>query len=418
MLNWFHLKSSLRISGQGKLSLIVFIMTRILSYCFLKLVQTHSPLTDRYFFRLLLLSKEGHINLDDDDDEELLWETNDTEKAEKDDAKGTGCTDNDNAAANNESSATKLLSKIASLETENMRLKGQVKILAGRVTELEKELTRQEQTHLTSSTTKVPSETATMDNNSKVEIKEQSLPTDKTSHQPTGGSTTDSAEQSAAVVAAERSVRRSVVLEPLAVPYPSSTSPFAADSTSSPFKPITTTSSGSTSVTLMGTRQSIVSNSATTLATESSMNTGSVSPLTEVTEAFIRRAQRASQTATLSNINTSANVSICTSEQEQSSSYMNNNDLQSETASEDSGVLVVPEKGSAAVKGPAEAVTMEMSSLNFTNTVDNVHSETVPPSVAIEDIVTEGKGSVKVDNKSPAQLAALDGDEEEDDGWS
>ena len=415
MPNWFHPKSSQRISGQGELILIACIIMPI-SSCFLILEQTPFLPPDRYFFRLLLLSKEGHINLDDDDDEELLWETNDAEKADKDDAKGAGCPDNNNAAANDQLSTAKLHSKIASLETENMRLKGQVKTLAGRVTELEKELTRQEQTHVPSSTTSVPPKISATGNNSKVEIKEQSQPTDGTSLKTTGGSTNDSADQSAVAVAPDRSVRRSVLLEPLAVPHASSTSPFAADCANSPFKPIT--SSGSTSVTLMGTRQSVVSNSATTLATESSINTGSVSPLTEVTEAFIRRAQRASQTATLSNINTSANVSICTSEQEQSSSYMNNNDFQSETASEDSGVLVVPEKGSTgAVKGVTESVSMEMSPLNA-NTADNLVSEGVVPSAAVENIATEGPGSIKVDTKSPAQLAALDGDEEEDDGWS
>jgi hypothetical protein len=382
---------------------------------------------------MLLLSKEGAINLDDDDDEELLWET-ENEKGDKEDTKTSGVspTTRKDIHEGDDGKSKILRDKITLLETENTRLKGQVKTLAGRVTELEKEVLQKVQSTsqfnsdpLLSTNTAKPTNTDL----SKSEVKPAAQPVPSISRRAATSAVVDASSVDNMAPAAERLLmRRAVGLEPLSVPASSTASSFAAgEGGSSSFKPIP--ASGSTITTQVGTRLSAVSASGTTIATESSINTGSVSPLTEVTEAFIRRAQRASQSAntnTLTNINSSANVSICTSEQEQSTLYLNNNDLYSETASEDSGVLVVPEKVTVAVltssrKEAGDAGGMEMSSMNLISNFDNAVTD---PSVLSAAVVVEKP--VKEDNvKSPAkpvkaavELAALDGDEEEDDGWS
>jgi hypothetical protein len=380
---------------------------------------------------MLLLSKEGAINLDDEDDEELLWETHENEKGDKEDTKTPGLSpiSRKDVPDGEEGKSKPLRDKIALLETENTRLKGQVKTLAGRVTELEKELLQKVQSPsnsdpLLSTDTVKP----THSDQSKSEVKPAAQPTPNISRRAATSAVVEISSIDNVAPAAERSTRRTVALEPLSVPVSSSTSTFAAgEGGSSSFKPIP--ASGSTITTQVGTRLSAVSTSGTTLATESSINTGSVSPLTEVTEAFIRRAQRASQSAntnTLTNINSSANVSICTSEQEQSTLYLNNNDLYSETASEDSGVLVVPEKVTVAVptsarKEAGEAGGMEMSSMNLISSFDNAVSDppTLPAAVIVEKSVKEDtvKSPAKP-IKAAVELAALDGDEEEDDGWS
>lgn len=382
---------------------------------------------------MLLLSKGGAINLDDEDDEELLWETHDNEKGDKEDTKTSGISPiSKKEVHDGEDGKSNLLrDKIALLETENTRLKGQVKTLAGRVTELEKELLQKVQGPSISNSDPLLSADKAKpmpSDQSKSEVK-PAAPASSISRRAATTAVVDTSSNDNVAPATERlTMRRAVGLEPLSVPASSSTSSFAAgEGGGSSFKPIA--ASGSTITTQVGTRLSAVSTSGTTLATESSINTGSVSPLTEVTEAFIRRAQRASQSAntnTLTNINSSANVSICTSEQEQSTLYLNNNDLYSETASEDSGVLVVPEKVTVAVptsarKEAGEAGGMEMSSMNLISSFDNAVSDppVLPAAVTVEK-------SIKEDNmKSPAkpikatvELAALDGDEEEDDGWS
>jgi hypothetical protein len=380
---------------------------------------------------MLLLSKEGAINLDDDDDEELLWET-ENEKGDKEDTKTSGVspTTRKDVHEGDDGKSKILRDRIALLETENTRLKGQVKTLAGRVTELEKELFQKVQSSAHSNSDPLLStDTAkpTNSDQSKSEVKPAAQPVPSISRRAATSAVVDTSSVDNVAPAAERlSMRRSVGLEPLSVP--ASASSFAAgEGGSSSFKPIP--ASGSTITTQVGTRLSAVSTSGTTIATESSINTGSVSPLTEVTEAFIRRAQRASQSANtnaLTNINSSANVSICTSEQEQSTLYLNNNDLYSETASEDSGVLVVPEKVTVTVptsarKEGGDAGGMEMSSMNLISSFDNAVTD--PPILSAPVVVEK---SVKEDNvKSPSkpvkaavELAALDGDEEEDDGWS
>lgn len=383
---------------------------------------------------MLLLSKGGAINLDDEDDEELLWETHDNEKGDKEDTKTSGISPISRKEVHDgEDGKSKLLrDKIALLETENTRLKGQVKTLAGRVTELEKELLHKVQgPSISNSDPLLSTDKAkpTPSDLSKSEVKTTAQPASSISRRAATSAVVDTSSNDNVAPATERlTMRRAVGLEPLSVPASSSTSSFAAgEGGGSSFKPIA--ASGSTITTQVGTRLSAVSTSGTTLATESSINTGSVSPLTEVTEAFIRRAQRASQSAntnTLTNINSSANVSICTSEQEQSTLYLNNNDLYSETASEDSGVLVVPEKVTVAIptsarKEAGEAGGMEMSSMNLISSFDNAVGD--PPVLSVAVTVEK---SIKEDNmKSPAkpikaavELAALDGDEEEDDGWS
>lgn len=385
---------------------------------------------------MLLLSKGGAINLDDEDDEELLWETHENEKGEKEDSKTSGLspTIRKDMHDGDDGKSKILRDKITLLETENTRLKGQVKTLAGRVTELEKELLQKVPNPLNSTSDPLLSaDTAkpTRSDQPKSEVKPAAQLVANVSRRVATAAAVDSSSVDNVAPPVERhSLRRAVGLEPLSVPVSSSASSLgAADNGSSSFKPIP--ASGSTITTQVGTRLSIVSTSGTTLATESSINTGSVSPLTEVTEAFIRRAQRASQSAntntnsnTLTNINSSANVSICTSEQEQSTLYQNNNDLYSETASEDSGVLVVPEKAAvptSARKESGESGGMEMSSMNLISSFDNAVNEVsvTPAAVAVEKVAKEDNTkSPSKPTKAAVELAALDCDEEEDDGWS
>ena len=386
---------------------------------------------------MLLLSKEGSINLDEEDDEELLWETHDNEKGDKEEGKAAGLSPIARKDTNDsEEGKSKLLrDKITALEAENLRLKGQVKTLAVRVSELEKEILRRDQIPSPSPFNQTlaakVSPTTPID-----ESKASSRPVAQSAPHFVGRATEGSAVDSinSNVTAAsntERSARRAIAQELLVAPSSSSNSPLApADSASSSFKPIP--ASGSTVNTHMGTtRLSLVSSSLTTLATESSINTGSVSPLTEVTEAFIRRAQKASLSASaLTNINSSANASISSSEHGQSASYQNNNDLHSETASEDSGVMVVPEKATStagsAKKGSEECGGMEMSSMNLISSFDKAVVEPLNRPIAplatgpvakdkVEEVV--GKLPAKV-AAAPGELAALDDDDDENDGWS
>ena len=385
---------------------------------------------------MLLLSKEGSINLDEEDDEELLWETHDTEKGEKEDGKAAGLSPvaRKETNENEEGKSKPLRDKIAALEAENLRLKGQVKTLAVRVSELEKEILLRDNIPSPSpfnQTLAVKVSPTTPINESKATGNHVSQSAPHFAGRSTEGSAVESVNTNVATSITDRSARRAIAQELLAAPSSSSNSPLApADSASNSFKPIT--ASGSTVNTHMGaTRLSLVSSSLTTLATESSINTGSVSPLTEVTEAFIRRAQKASLSASaLTNINSSANASISSSEHGQSASYQNNNDLHSETASEDSGVMVVPEKATShagsAKKGAEESAGMEMSSLNLISSFDNAVVEpalrpAVPPATAsaakekVEEVAkVPGKAAAAV----AEELAALDDDDDENDGWS
>jgi hypothetical protein len=301
-----------------------------------------------------------------------------------------------------------LRDKIAALEAENLRLKGQVKTLAGRVSELEKEILLRDNIPSPSPfnqtlAVKVSPTTPIDESKATARLVPQSAP--HCAGRSSEGSAVESVNTNVATSITDRSARRAIAQELLAAPSSSSNSPLApADSASNSFKPIT--ASGSTVNTHMGaTRLSLVSSSLTTLATESSINTGSVSPLTEVTEAFI------------------------SSEHGQSASYQNNNDLHSETASEDSGVMVVPEKATShagsAKKGAEESAGMEMSSLNLISSFDNAVVEPALRPAAAPATASAAKEKVEEVAKLPGkaaavaeELAALDDDDDENDGWS
>ena len=102
----------------------------------------------RYFFRLMLVSKGGVLTLEDDDDEEeLVWETEENKDEVKDnpDAIATssvssGVGGNKHGKGNDGTATTTaplpaevagLRNKVGNLEDENLRLRGQVKTLAG-----------------------------------------------------------------------------------------------------------------------------------------------------------------------------------------------------------------------------------------------------------------------------------------------
>ena len=87
---------------------------------------------------------------------------------------------------------------------------------------------------------------------------------------------------------------------------------------------------------------------------------------------------------------------------------------------------MVPEKVTVAVptsarKEAGESGGMEMSSMNLISSFDNAVSDppTLPAAVIMEKSVKEDtvKSPAKP-IKAAVELAALDGDEEEDDGWS
>lgn len=67
----------------------------------------------RYFFKVLLINRNGAVSLDDDDDEELQWETSASENVLS-------------------------VENSFSLQQENEILRGQVKVLVNRIAELEK----------------------------------------------------------------------------------------------------------------------------------------------------------------------------------------------------------------------------------------------------------------------------------------
>ena len=218
---------------------------------------------------MLLLSKEGSINLDEEDDEELLWETHDNEKGDKEEGKAAGLSPIARKDTNDsEEGKSKLLrDKITALEAENLRLKGQVKTLAVRVSELEKEILRRDQIPSPSPFNQTlaakVSPTTPID-----ESKASSRPVAQSAPHFVGRATEGSAVDSinSNVTAAsntERSARRAIAQELLVAPSSSSNYPLApADSASSSFKPIP--ASGSTVNTHMGTtRLSLVSSSLT-----------------------------------------------------------------------------------------------------------------------------------------------------------
>ena len=370
------------------------------------------------------------------------------------------------------------------LEDENIRLKSQVKALACRVTELEKELLSRDNipspspfnTILNIKTTDINKDNINNLNNEIDPLLSRSVPMNSKhlSRITTTNNNNDVLEiirtesiSAPVTVMKEKELSglSGLILPTQCTAEGQSSVQGGVQVNMTSFKPIILSSSN-TMNTLMGTRVSNISSTATTLATETT-NAGSVSPLTEVTDGFIRRAQRASQSInTLSNINMSSNVSICTSEQE----HMN-----SETASEDSGVLV----STSRIDGPSSMrikenniitipVEMEMSSLNslnlitsFNNVVseqqtqsttqtaiqsqssiqnqispstatstatstsilpnnipNNNSSEVIPTIPTTIPTIQAAQNQSVQNNKKVIELAALDGDEEDDDGWS
>ena len=80
----------------------------------------------RFFFKQTVLLRGGIVDFDEDDDEELAWETSDES------ALG-GATIDVNGSGSSSDAET-----VRSLKEENSRLKGQIKALVSRVADLEK----------------------------------------------------------------------------------------------------------------------------------------------------------------------------------------------------------------------------------------------------------------------------------------
>lgn len=91
--------------------------------------------TCRYFFRVLLITKGGVLGLEDDDEEEeLVWESN--EKSDGSGPIGKECGEGSEGESDKEGLSD--ADKINKLQSENSRLKSHIRILTSRVTELEK----------------------------------------------------------------------------------------------------------------------------------------------------------------------------------------------------------------------------------------------------------------------------------------
>jgi len=88
----------------------------------------------RYFFRLQLVSRGGVVSLDEDEDEEVPWESEFASEAVPGGSSTSGSGSGPPAAGR---SYNELLARIAQLEGENSQLRGHVKMLVGRISELE-----------------------------------------------------------------------------------------------------------------------------------------------------------------------------------------------------------------------------------------------------------------------------------------
>jgi BSD domain len=93
----------------------------------------------RYFFRLMLVNRGGIVTLDDEDEEELVWETSNEDGSSEHETPTASTSSASEASGSNvvKSSESILLSRIKTLEAENSKLKSQVKTLVGRIGELE-----------------------------------------------------------------------------------------------------------------------------------------------------------------------------------------------------------------------------------------------------------------------------------------
>lgn len=94
----------------------------------------------RYFFRIMLVNRGGVMDLDDEEEEELEWESND-----KNDSIDGGLSSQEVTSRGvvEKESEGKLISRVHKLEHENSTLKSQVKTLVNRIAELEKLLQQQ-----------------------------------------------------------------------------------------------------------------------------------------------------------------------------------------------------------------------------------------------------------------------------------
>ena len=87
----------------------------------------------RYFYRVQLVSRGGVVSLEDEDeDEEMPWESSASEGL----SPGPGPAGLAQAAAGR--TQGELVARLAQLEQENAQLRGHIKVLVGRVNELEK----------------------------------------------------------------------------------------------------------------------------------------------------------------------------------------------------------------------------------------------------------------------------------------
>ena len=440
----------------------------------------------RYFFRLMLVSSGGVLSLEDDDEEELVWdseEKDDTNKATVTTHHGPIHTTMTPQAS---SEVSGLRSKVGVLEGENQRLRGQVKTLAGRVAQLER---------LILSGTKeaippvppIPSPTAPATSPG-IGL----TPTNSNRMGHGGGSPPRPGilnVQSAHIATPASSLTPTAVSSPAILP-PTGMAVTVSSTTVKTRQPITfptrvatvTTSPGnlpgeggeekntfasistsprgaiggavpegrvssysSTGTTFLGTRMS----GATTTGATGESNHGSVSPLTEVTEANTRRNK-------LENLHVSGrlnaetggflrrisdNVSECTSEQEQSHS----NFVLSESATADteggahlpsySSSMEVHQGGGSAVSfvdedsegsgvlvagtGPGAATGTASGTSTSTGTVilPTALLSTVETVSAVSRSAAVGAvGESRMKSAPRSNLATLDDDEDED-GW-
>lgn len=83
----------------------------------------------RLFFRVMVLCRGGMANLDDDDEEELVWENDKNDNITKN--------DNEDIKSISTNSSNDNFNEIQKLNAENLSLKTQVKTLLGRINDLE-----------------------------------------------------------------------------------------------------------------------------------------------------------------------------------------------------------------------------------------------------------------------------------------
>ena len=86
----------------------------------------------RYFFRLVLVSRGGVVNLDDEDEEDMTWESGDNSSTPQ-----PGLPGEIKGAGGGGKVSAELVMRNKQLEEENAQLKGHIRTLVSRVAELE-----------------------------------------------------------------------------------------------------------------------------------------------------------------------------------------------------------------------------------------------------------------------------------------